>query len=154
MASPRAFHFRLRSRHPAPERASRDLALAFLTDAGTWEPQELGWTLPGFRLYLISLLLCQHFYLVANARERDLPLQEVEADFLVTTSADWIVASVAGDFRLRLDPAATAAELGRVDAAAIAFLEERMKLCPVSRNLPEGVEKRIVVRPLPAGEAA
>jgi hypothetical protein len=47
--------------------------------------------MPGFRIYLISLLLCQHFYLVANAREKAIPLQQVEADFLVTTSSDWIV---------------------------------------------------------------
>ena len=46
--------------------------------------------MPGFRIYLISLLLCQHFYLVANAREKAIPLQQVEADFFVTTSSDWM----------------------------------------------------------------
>ncbi len=68
--------------------------------------------MPGFRIYLISLLLCQHFYLVANAREKAIPLQQVEADFLVTTSSDWIVAGVEGDFRIRLDGAASAAGTG------------------------------------------
>jgi hypothetical protein len=99
--------------------------------------------MPGFRLYLISLLLCQHFYLVANAREKAIPLQQVEADFIVNTSSDWIVASVNGDFRIRLDGAASAQERGVADADAIAYLQERMKLCSISRNLPESVGKQI-----------
>jgi hypothetical protein len=68
----------------------------------------------------------------------------VEADFLVTTSSDWIVASVEGDFRIHLDAAASDQERrGLADADAIAYLQERMKLCPISRNLPDGVRKRI-----------
>ena len=114
-----------------------------LGDSGAWEPQQLSLTMPGFRIYLISLLLCQHFYLVANAREKAIPLQQVEADFLVTTSSDWIVASVEGDFRIRLDAAASEQERGLADADAIAYMQERMKLCPISRNLPDGVRKRI-----------
>lgn len=139
----RNFQFRLRSSHPAPDRAIQDLVVEFLGDSASWEPQLLSLTMPGFRLYLISLLLCQHFYLVANAREKAIPLQQVEAYFIVTTSSDWIVASVTGDFRIRLDGAASAQERGRADADAIAYLEERMKLCPISRNLPDGVRKRI-----------
>ena len=139
----RTFQFRLRSSHAAPERATQDLVVEFLGDSGEWEPQQLSLTMPGFRIYLISLLLCQHFYLVANAREKAIPLQQLEADFIVNTSSDWIVASVNGDFRIRLDGAASAPERGLADADAIAYLQERMKLCPISRNLPDGVRKRI-----------
>ncbi|WP_255024124.1 hypothetical protein [Cyanobium sp. T1G-Tous] len=118
--SERNFQFRLRSSHPAPDRATQDLVVEFLGDSGEWETQQLSLTMPGFRLYLISLLLCQHFYLVANAREKAIPLQQVEADFIVNTSSDWIVASVNGDFRIRLDGAASAQERGVADADAIA----------------------------------
>ena len=86
----RSFQFRLRSSHPAPDRATQDLVVEFLGDSGEWEPQQLSLTMPGFRIYLISLLLCQHFYLVANAREKAIPLQQVEADSVVTTSSDWM----------------------------------------------------------------
>jgi hypothetical protein len=99
--------------------------------------------MPGFRLYLISLLLCQHFYLVAHAREKSIPLLLVEADFIVTTSSDWIVAKVEGDFRIRLDAAAAEHERALADDDAIAFLQDRMKLCPIYRNFPDGVFKRI-----------
>jgi hypothetical protein len=142
----RLFQFRLRSSHPAPERATRDLVVEFLTPEGQWESQQLSLTMPGFRLYLISLLLCQHTYLVANARERQLPLDRVEASFEVTTSSSWIVERVAGDFRMGLDPAATAEDRERVDADAIAWMQERMTHCPISRNLPEGVPKQIGLR--------
>jgi hypothetical protein len=141
--SERTFQFRLRSSHPAPDRTTQDLVVEFLGDSGEWEPQQLSLTMPGFRIYLISLLLCQHFYLVANAREKAIPLQQVEADFLVTTSSDWIVAGVEGDFRIRLDAAASEQERRLADADAIAYMQERMKLCPISRNLPDGVRKRI-----------
>jgi hypothetical protein len=135
--SARTFRFRLRSSHRPPERNTTDLVVEFLSDSGLWEPQQLSLTMPGFRIYLISLLLCQHFYLVANAREKAIPLQEVQADFNVTTSSDWIIASVEGNFGIRLDPGSTPSE------DAIAYMQERMKLCPISRNLPEGVAKSI-----------
>ena len=147
MADPneRRFQFRLLSSHPAPDRATGNLVVEFLSDSGLWEPQQLSLSMPGFRLYLISLLLCQHFYLVANAREKHIPLQQVEADFVVTTSSDWIVASVEGDFRIRLDARASDDESRFADANAIAYMQERMALCPISRNLPEGVHKRIAL---------
>jgi hypothetical protein len=139
----RTFRLRLRSSHPAPERSSTNLVVEFLNDSGLWEPQQLNFTMPGFRLYLISLLLCQHFYLVANAREKHISLHQVEADVVVTTSSDWIVTAVEGEFRIQLDAAASLQEQQLADAEAVAFIQERMKLCPVSRNLPEGVHKRI-----------
>jgi hypothetical protein len=89
------------------------------------------------------LLLCQHFYLVANAREKQIPLQQVEADFVVTTSSDWILASVEGDFRIHLDGNASLEERQLADAEAIAYVQERMKLCPISRNLADDVRKHI-----------
>jgi uncharacterized OsmC-like protein len=143
--SARTFRFRLRSSHLPPQRSTSNLMVELLNDDGQWEPQQLSFCTPGFRLYLISLLLCQHVYLVANAQEKRIPLERVEAEFLVTTSSDWIVAAVEGDFRIRLDPAASAEEHQLADAEAIAFMQERMKLCPVSRNLPDHVHKRIVL---------
>lgn len=137
--SERTFRFRLRSSHRPPERSTTDLVVEFLSDSGLWEPQQLSLSMPGFRIYLISLLLCQHFYLVANAREKGIALQQVQADFKVTTSTDWIIEHVDGDFRIRLDLDASANE------EAITYMQERMKLCPISKNLPDSVGKTINV---------
>lgn len=141
--STRTFQFRLHSQHTPPERQTTNLVVESLNEQRVWEAQQLSLTLPGFRLYLMSLLLCQHFYLVANALEQHIPLQEVEADFEVTTSRDWIVTAVAGDFRIRLDTSASPQDHKLVDRGVIASIQERMKLCPVSRNLPDGVHKRM-----------
>ncbi len=141
--SERTFQFRLHSSHPAPDRSTENLVVEFLSESGAWEPQQLSFSMPGFRIYLISLLLCQHFYLVTNAKEMAIPLLQVQADFLVTTNSEWIVASVEGDFRIRLDAAASLQERSLADSDAIAYMQDRMKLCPISRNLPDGVHKRI-----------
>lgn len=143
--SPRSFEFRLCSRHSAPDRSSSDLEVAWRHPSGHWEAQHPDLTTPGFRLYLLSLLLCQHHYLVANALERNLPLRQVEGRFSVTTTADWIIEAVDGSFTMELDPARAADEDAQApaDAAAIEYIRERMRLCPVSRNLREGVRKSI-----------
>lgn len=137
------FQFRLRSSHSALATTTQSLVVEWLSDSGVWEPQVPTLTTPGFRLYLLSLLLCQHHYLVANAAERAIPLQQVEGTFTVTSSADWILEQVNGEFHLRLDPGASMEERSRADADAIGYISERMKLCPVSRNLPASVQKAI-----------
>jgi hypothetical protein len=141
--SQRTFQFRLSSSHATPDRATASLVVEFLAESGEWQPQTPSLTTPGFRLYLLSLLLCQHHYLVANAQERGVPLQQVEGTFTVVTSAEWILEQVSGEFCLKLDPNASSEERSRADTEAIAYIKERMKLCPVSRNLPPSVEKRI-----------
>jgi hypothetical protein len=139
----RTFQFRLHSSHAAPDHATGSPVVEFLAESGEWQPQNPSLTTPGFRLYLLSLLLCQHHYLVANAQERGIPLQQVEGTFTVLTSADWILEQLNGAFVIRLDPGASGQERSRADADAIAYIKERMKLCPVSRNLPDSVVKRI-----------
>ncbi len=141
MTTSRRFHFRLQSLHPAPEGASPQPTVQWLNGEGRWESQELTLTMPGFRIYLISLLLCQHFYLVANAHERQVPLARVETEFTVTAAEDWILQSVIGEFRLQLQEAADGRAVTAVSDADLTYIQERMKACPVSRNLPAGVEK-------------
>ncbi len=83
----RTFPFRLRSRHLPPERDTSDLQVDLRNGSGQWEPQQLSFATPGFRIFLLSLLLCQHFYLVTKAQERGIPLGHVEGQLVVTTSS-------------------------------------------------------------------
>jgi hypothetical protein len=136
------FQFRLQSRHGA---AGDALSVDFRSsDQEPWQPLEPNLRTPGFRLYLLSLLLCQHHYLVANAQERHLPLAAVDGLLSVTTSGDWMIEAVSGTFQVRLE-ATEAALTPQLDEPTRAFLERRMKVCPVSRNLPGTVSKSIVV---------
>ena len=139
------FHFRLRSRHGGPDRATEGLSVDFRNDDGAdWQALEPSLHTPGFRLYLLSLLLCQHHYLVANALERHLPLAAVDGVLSVATSGDWMIDAVHGTSQVRLE-AAEGATTPQLAQPTRAFLERRMKVCPVSRNLPGTVSKTIVV---------
>ena len=136
------FQFRLQSRHGAAVDAlSVDVRNG---DQEPLQPLEPSLQTPGFRLYLLSLLLCQHHYLVANALERHLPLAAVDGVLSVATSGDWMIEAVNGTFQVRLE-AAEGATTPELDEPTRAFLERRMKVCPVSRNLPGTVSKTIVV---------
>ncbi len=136
------FQFRLQSRHGA---AGDSLHVDFRNgDQEPWQPLEPSLRTPGFRLFLLSLLLCQHHYLVANAVERHLPLAAVDGVLSVIASADWMIEAVEGTFQVRLE-AADGAATPALDEPSRAFLERRMKVCPVSRNLPGTVTKTIVV---------
>jgi len=137
------FQFRLQSRHGA---AGDSLSVDFRNGAlEPWQPLQPSLQTPGFRLFLLSLLLCQHHYLVADALERHLPLAAVDGVLSVTASADWMVEAVEGTFQVRLE-AADGAATPVLDEPSRAFLERRMKVCPVSRNLPGTVTKSIVVQ--------
>ncbi|WP_216900732.1 hypothetical protein [Synechococcus sp. CCY 9618] len=139
------FHFRLHSHHGGPDHATQSLSVDIRNDDNDrWLPLEPSLQTPGFRLYLLSLLLCQHHYLVANALERHLPLKAVDGELSVTTSSGWMIESVNGTFRVSLEPAAGEATPA-LDPDIIAFLERRMTVCPVSRNLPAKVTKAIAV---------
>ena len=50
-----------------------------------------------------------------------------------------------GDFRIRIDRNTSTSN------EVIAYMQERMKLCPISKNLPESVGKTITVTPLASG---
>ena len=137
------FQFQLQSRHGA---AGDSLSVDFRNgEQEPWQPLQPSLQTPGFRLFLLSLLLCQHHYLVANAVERHLPLAAVDGVLSVTASADWMVEAVEGTFQVRLE-AADGGPTPELDEPSRAFLERRMKVCPVSRNLPGTVTKSIVVQ--------
>lgn len=152
----RNIRFRLGSSHPAPDRPTHDPVADFPDDSRGWQPQQPCLSMPGFRLFPLLLLLCPHVHPVARAREKALSPHRVEADFIVTTGSDWIVASVEGDFRIRQDAAAAGQERALADDDVIAHRQERIRLCPVSRNLPESVRKGIDITTLrrPRGGSA
>ena len=136
--------FRLRSSQTASDSTTQSLVVEMLGESGEWTPQILSLTFPGFRLYLLSLLLCLHHSLVVNARERGLQLQKVEARFDVV-SLEWRLQQVRGSFALMLDPAGTA----RADVKTLAAIVERMKQCPVSRNLSGEVSQHLALELAP-----
>jgi hypothetical protein len=135
----RTFQFRLRSSHGDPDLTSQSIELERLSEEGEWQPQNPCLSTPPFRLHLIALLLCLHLHLVSEARERQIPLQQVVADLTVTVSNNWDLEAVVASFQLELDPAASAETRARASDQAIGAMRERMQHSPVPRNRPAAV---------------
>ena len=148
--SQRTFHFRLHSRPTGAEPASASLQLERQDETGAWEALILSISTPGFRLYLGSMLVCLHYHLVAEARQRGLSLRGVEASFSASAAADWALTKLRGDFQLQLEhsaepteTAAANANASRSDAEVIDAIRERMLHCPVFRNLDPAVPRTL-----------
>ena len=135
----RTFQFRLRSSHGGPDLSSQSVEVERLSEEGDWQPQNPSLSTPPFRLHLIALLLCLHVHLVNEARERQIPLQQVVADLSVTVSNSWDLEAVVASFQLRLDPGASPEAWARASDEAIGAMRERMQHSPVPRNRPAAV---------------
>jgi hypothetical protein len=121
-------------------------------ETGAWEALIPFISTPGFRLDLVSMLVCLHYNLVAEARERGLSLRGVEGSFSATAAADWALAELRGDVQLRLEQAAeptgTAAANASAamnDAEVIEALREWMLHCPVVRNLDSALPRTLQI---------
>ena len=137
--SSRTFQFRLRSSHGGPELTTQSVVVERLSEEGVWQQQSPSFATPPFRLHLMSLLLCLQFHLVSEARERQIPLQQLVADLTVTVANSWDLEAVVASFKLRLDPGASAEARAQVSDEAIDAMRERMLHSPVPRNRPAAV---------------
>lgn len=129
----RTFEFRLNSTHTARDNSLSTLHVEYLTNAD-WQPFDLNIETRGFLIFGYSCFICQHTYLRMNATELGLSIAFVDGKFQLTTSNDWIVSSVTADFDLYLVD-------GVIDRDGTQYLINRMKGCPVSRNLGGDVIK-------------
>lgn len=142
--SQRPFHFRLHSRPTGTEPASASLQLERQNETGAWEALIPSISTPGFRLYLGSMLICLHYHLVAEARDRGLSLRRVEGSFSATAAADWALTELRGDFQLQLEHAAEPKGTAAANASeVIEAIRERMLHCPVFRNLNPAVPRTL-----------
>ena len=141
----RTFQFRLRSSHGEPDLTSQSVEVERLSEEGEWQPQNPSFNTPPFRLHLIALLLCLHLHLVSEARERQIPLQQVVADLSVTVSNSWDLEAMVASFHLQLDPGASPEAGARASEEAIGAMRERMQHSPVPRNRPAAVPMTLTI---------
>lgn len=127
----RLFHLRSRAVHDEESNDLVRLELEFEFD-GEWQPVEMAAEMPPFRAFVCANLMCQHAYLRMNASERDIDLREARGE-LWMKSADWFVTEVTARFELFVE-----GEYPSTDD--LAFISERMRDCPISRNLTGAVK--------------
>jgi hypothetical protein len=125
----RTFELRLSSLHESPDKAIKTLDVEVLAD-GEWESFDLNISSRGFLIFVYSVFICQHMHLHSNAAELGLALDTVTGRYKMTTSEDWIIHDIHASFDAVL-------RSGSATADDVAYIVDRMKNCPVSRNLKE-----------------
>ena len=122
----RTFHLRSRAQHEGAENDLTSLDFEIEID-GEWQPVTLALTTQPFRALVCASLMCQHAYLRMNATERGLLVYAARAEFWMKTE-DWHVREITAHFELTM-------QSGDPSADDLAFICERMRDCPISRNL-------------------
>lgn len=98
-----------------------------------WETLDLDTTTPGFLIFVYSIFTCQHMFLRTNATERKLAFKSSRAELLVEASEDWFLEKVYVKFIVKL-------AAGKANENEIDYIVSRMQQCPVSKNLPQGID--------------
>ena len=126
------FNLRMAADYGPAENEITSLEVQVLND-NEWEILDLNTMTPGFLIYVYSMFTCQHMFLRTNATERNLALKSSRATLLVEASEDWLLEKVYVKFSTKL----AAGEASDDDTD---YIISRMKQCPVSRNLPQGID--------------
>lgn len=98
-----------------------------------WETLDLDTTTPGFLIFVYSIFTCQHMFLRTNATERKLAFKSSRAELLVEASEDWFLEKVYVKFIVKL-------AAGKANENDIDYIVSHMQQCPVSKNLPQGID--------------
>ena len=93
-----------------------------------WVAFDLDTGTAGFLIFVYAVLACQQMHLRLGCKDRGLKLASAAGDIEIATTEDWLITKLRVDFTASLK----AGEPGAEDVEAII---ERMKSCPVSKNL-------------------
>jgi len=126
------FNLRMAVGYGPTENEITSLEVDVLND-NEWETLDLNTTTPGFLIYVYSIFTCQHMFLRTNATERKLAFKSSRAELLVETSEDWLLEKVYVKFIVKLSA-------GEANDDDTDYIVSRMQHCPVSKNLPQGID--------------
>jgi uncharacterized OsmC-like protein len=128
---------RLVSRYEGSENNIADLAVEAFED-GAWQAFDLNTRSPGFLIFVYADFTCQHLYLRTNAAERGLILASAKGSIQMVTTEDWNLEKLQINFDVELAN-------GTATSKDVDYVIERMKQCPVSKNIRGGVDMATVV---------
>jgi hypothetical protein len=125
--SDRQFRLRLHCGYEQPGNAVAHVMVQKQTQEG-WEEFTLNTLSPGFEIFVYAVFTCQHTYFRTNCAEQGLLLAEAQGEIELVADADWnlVRSSVSFDARLLQ---------GEAGEAVVNYIVERMRQCPVSRNI-------------------
>ena len=125
--SKRNFQLRLLCRYEDPDNSIADLKVDVLVD-DQWEQFDLNIRTAGFLMFVYTIFTCQHMYMRTNCAEKELMLDSANGTIELLADEDWVVESLHISFVGKL-------RAGSPREEDVAYIKERMKLCPVSINL-------------------
>lgn len=128
----RNFHLRLECSYDSSENNPSRLAVEVHAD-NEWQTFNPRLETPGFLLFVYALFSCQLRYMRTNCAERNIVLESSSGEIQLVAGKFWDVKNVSVSFSSKI-------KSGQPAGDDIAYISERMKHCPVSTNLPTGVE--------------
>jgi uncharacterized OsmC-like protein len=139
--SERIFRMQMSCEYQEPDNTVAKLQVKVFED-NEWQAFDLNAGSPGFLVFVYAVFSCQQTHMRLGCAERGLRLDSARGEIEMTTTEDWIITGLRVDFSAR-------PQNGEVDAEAVATIVQRMKNCPVSRNLTfsPGSETTLVFSP-------
>jgi organic hydroperoxide reductase OsmC/OhrA len=95
---------------------------------GEWTDFDLDTGTAGFLVFVYAVLACQQMHLRLGCKDRGLKLASAAGDIEIATTADWIISRLRVNFSALLNS-------GEASEEDVATVIQRMKNCPVSKNL-------------------
>ena len=123
----RKFTMQLHCSYEDPDNSVAQLSVEVLTQDG-WQALDLSVASPGFQIFVYSVFICQHMYFRTNCAERRLMLEHSDGNLLLVTDKEWNIEELEIEFIGFL-------KSGTPSQRDIDYIVERMKQCPVSKNL-------------------
>ena len=95
---------------------------------GEWADFDLDTGTAGFLIFVYAVLACQQMHLRLGCKDRGLQLASAAGDIEIATTADWTISRLRVNFSAVLNS-------GEASKEDVATVIQRMKNCPVSKNL-------------------
>lgn len=125
--SERIFKMQMSCSYQEPDNMVASLQVrAFQEDE--WKAFDLNTGSPGFLVFVYAVLSCQQMHMRLGCVERGLHLDSASGDIEIVTTEDWMITRLRVAFTAHL-------QQGEASAGDVDTIVQRMKNCPVSRNL-------------------
>lgn len=123
----RIFRMQMSCGYQAPDNMVASLQVKVFED-DEWKAFDLNAGSPGFLVFVYAVLSCQHMHMRLGCVDRGLQLVSADGDIEIVTTEDWNI------IKLRVAFSAHP-RVGDASAEDVDTIIQRMKNCPVSRNL-------------------
>ena len=125
--SERIFKMRISCGYKEPDNTVESQQVE-LFKGGEWTDFDLDTGTAGFLVFVYAVLSCQQMHLRLGCKDRGLKLASAAGDIEIATTADWIISRLRVNFSAELNS-------GEASEEDVATIIQRMKNCPVSKNL-------------------